>query len=339
MANLTNNTVFDDVFRTMVEKMPELAVPLINEIFGTAYPEDIKIIQKRNEHQTRQGEIITDSQLLISEKIYHLECQSTQDSEMVVRMIEYDFSIGLETMEKEKGKYRMYLPHSSILYLRGDKEPGKLTVEVVAPEGETWEYKVPAVYVGHYTKEEILEKRLFFLLPFYIMRYEKPENQELKEMLEEYREIEERLEKEFLEKGKEKEYRDLIELIIRIADYILRKQEKARKGFGDVMGGKVLELESDRLIKQGMQRGMQQGMQQGLQRGMQQGLQRGMQQGLQRGMQQGLQRGMQQGMQQGRTEVIQVIKLLRQGLTIGETARKLKLPEEEVQQIWEETEG
>ena len=93
------------------------------------------------------------------------------------------------------------------------------------------------------------------------------------------------------------------------------------------MGGKVLELESDRLIKQGLQRGMQQGMQQGLQRGMQQGLQRGMQQGLQRGM------------QQGRTEVIQVIKLLRQGMTIGETARKLKLSEEEVQQIWEETEG
>ena len=57
------------------------------------------------------------------------------------------------------------------------------------------------------------------------------------------------------------------------------------------MGGKVLELESDRL------------------------------------------------MQQGRTEVIQIIKLLRQGMTIGETARKLQLPEEEVQQIWEETES
>ena len=88
MANITNNTIFDDVFRTMLEKMPELAVPLINEIFGTSYPEDIEIIQRRNEHQTKQGEIITDSQLLIAEKIYHLECQSTQDSEMVVRMRE-----------------------------------------------------------------------------------------------------------------------------------------------------------------------------------------------------------------------------------------------------------
>ena len=44
-------------------------------------------------------------------------------------------------------------------------------------------------------------------------------------------------------------------------------------------------------------------------------------------------------MQQGRTEVIQIIKLLRQGITIGETARKLQLPEEEVQHIWEETES
>ena len=38
-----NNTIFDDVFRTMIEKMPYLAVPLINEIFHTSYPKDVKI--------------------------------------------------------------------------------------------------------------------------------------------------------------------------------------------------------------------------------------------------------------------------------------------------------
>ena len=32
-----NNTIFDDVFRTMIEKMPYLAVPLINEVFHTDY--------------------------------------------------------------------------------------------------------------------------------------------------------------------------------------------------------------------------------------------------------------------------------------------------------------
>lgn len=39
-----NNTIFDDVFRTMLEKMPGLVIPLINEVFGTAYPEDTPII-------------------------------------------------------------------------------------------------------------------------------------------------------------------------------------------------------------------------------------------------------------------------------------------------------
>ena len=84
-----NNTIFDDVFRTMIEKMPYLAVPLINEVFHTSYPEDVKITQLRNEHQQEDGEIITDSCLLIGKKMYHIECQSTDDTTMVIRMIEY----------------------------------------------------------------------------------------------------------------------------------------------------------------------------------------------------------------------------------------------------------
>jgi len=259
------------VFRTLLEKMPELAVPLINEVFGTSYPEDIEIIQKRNEHQTKQGEIITDSHLLIADKAYHIECQSTHDSSMVIRMIEYDFSISLESMRLEDGKYQMYFPHSCILYLRGNQERKLLSVEMIMPDGSVTEYKIPAIYVGHYTKDEILQKQLFFLLPFYIMRYEEKtldaDHPELQKMLEEYREIEKWLEEEFLEEEKEKIYRDLIELIIRIAGYILKDQEEARKGLGDVMGGKVLELESDKLIQEGVKRGLMQGRTQGLEQG------------------------------------------------------------------------
>ena len=48
---MTNNTIFDDVFRTMMEKMTYLIVPLINEVFHTSYPENVKIVHLRNEHQ------------------------------------------------------------------------------------------------------------------------------------------------------------------------------------------------------------------------------------------------------------------------------------------------
>lgn len=60
---MTNNTIFDDVFRTMMEKMTYLIVPLINEVFHTSYPENVKIVHLRNEHQLEDGELITDARM------------------------------------------------------------------------------------------------------------------------------------------------------------------------------------------------------------------------------------------------------------------------------------
>ena len=41
----------------------------------------------------------------------------------------------------------------------------------------------------------------------------------------------------------------------KIADYIFREEENVRKGMGEIMGGKVLELESERLKAEGQARG------------------------------------------------------------------------------------
>lgn len=258
---MESSTIFDDVFRTMLEKMPQLAVPLINEVFGTSYPEDVKIIQKRNEHQTKNGRIITDSHLLIANRIYHIECQSTDDSTMVIRMIEYDFAISLEQVQKENGRYRMYFPQSCVLYLRGIKKRDAISVEIVMPNGGTVEYTVPVVQVQEFTCDDMLRKRLLFLLPYHVIKYEQEKDldtdrEKWKEFLDECKKIESYLEENFLEKGNEKSYRDMIELIIRIADHVFRDNEKVRKGFGDVMGGKVLELESDKLIQRGIEQGI-----------------------------------------------------------------------------------
>ena len=258
---MESSTIFDDVFRTMLEKMPQLAIPLINEVFGTSYLEDIKIIQKRNEHQTQNGRVITDSHLLIANRVYHIECQSTDDSTMVIRMIEYDFAISLEQVQKENGRYRMYFPQSCVLYLRGIKKRDAISVEIVMPNGGTVEYTVPVVQVQEFTCDDMLRKRLLFLLPYHVIKYEQEKDldtdrEKWKEFLDECKKIESYLEENFLEKGNEKLYRDMVELIIRIADHVFRDNEKVRKGFGDVMGGKVLELESDKLIQRGIEQGI-----------------------------------------------------------------------------------
>ena len=253
-----NNTIFDDVFRTMIEKMSYLAVPLINEVFHTSYPEDVKITQLRNEHQQKDGEIITDSCLLIGKKMYHIECQSTDDTTMAIRMIEYDFAIAVENAEKQGRRYRIEFPRSCVLFLRSSgNTPDYLEADVIFPDGKTHVYSIPAIKMADYTKDHIFEKNLLMLLPFYIMRYEKKKydmrkNPELLQvLLNEYDEIRMNLEKELTETGKAELYTNLTKLIVKIADHIFEKEEDIRKGIGDVMGGKVLELESERLKAEG----------------------------------------------------------------------------------------
>ena len=257
-----NNTIFDDVFRTMIEKMPYLAVPLINEVFHTSYPEDVKITQLRNEHQQENGEVITDSCLLIGKKMYHIECQSTDDTTMAIRMIEYDFAISIEHAEKQGRRYRIEFPKSCVLFLRNSENtPDYLEAEVIFPDGKIHLYSIPTIKMANYTKASIFEKNLLMLLPFYIMRYEKKghdfnENPELFQiLLNEYEEIRVNLEKELSETGKSELYTDLTKLIVKISDYIFREEEEIRKGLGDVMGGKVLELESERLKAEGQAQG------------------------------------------------------------------------------------
>ena len=133
---MANNTIFDDVFRTMVEKMTYLLVPLINEVFHTSYPEDVKIVHLRNEHQLEDGELITDARLLIGDKVYHIECQSTDDTTMSIRMFEYDVAIALENRRKIGRKFYVEFPKSCVIYLRTTRNtPDVEEVEMKLPDG------------------------------------------------------------------------------------------------------------------------------------------------------------------------------------------------------------
>lgn len=58
----------------------------------------------------------------IKDKIYHIECQSSKDGTMIIRMIEYDFMIALYNIDKEKEIYEMQFPHSAVVNLRGISE-------------------------------------------------------------------------------------------------------------------------------------------------------------------------------------------------------------------------
>ena len=52
---------------------------------------------------------------------------------------------------------------------------------------------------------------------------------------------------------------NLNKLIVKIADYMCRNEDVVRKGIGEIMGGKVLELETERLRAEGQAIGKAEG--------------------------------------------------------------------------------
>ena len=260
-----DDNIFDDVFRTIVYKLPYLVVPLINEAFGTSYPDDVKIERLQNESfdSNAENERITDTYLKIEGHLYHVECQSYEDRTMVLRMIEYDFRVALDTAIEGDNLVTLRFPQSFVLYLRrgANSKQKDLQAKVIFPNNESLTYYVPCISVGKYGIDEIFEKNLLSLLPFYILRYEKQfdkiekDDTKLSAFLEEFRKIADKLYNTLEGMDRIEAYSDLVTYINKIANHLLKKHKKTGMEVNKVMGGHILELESERLKRIGREEG------------------------------------------------------------------------------------
>ena len=271
-----DSRVFDDVFRTMLERIPEVMIPLINEVFGTNYAEDETITQLKNEHYLKGGTVVTDCLLDICGKQYHLECQSNPDNTIALRMIEYDIAIALQnviTTEFTDGgehDYEMSFPSSCVFYLRhNNRTKKKACVRIRFQDGTFHMYEMPIVKVQEYGKEEIFEKKLLAFLPYYFMRYEKSlhgisENEEMcGTLIAEFLDIRKHLSATVKEE-KGVVYSELVSHINKIAEYLLRNEPKAKERMeAIVMGGQVYETLTDKFLMEGEARGEARGENQG----------------------------------------------------------------------------
>lgn len=269
------NTPYDDVFRTLLTDCRKLIIPVVNEIFKANYTGSEQVILKENEIFLRQQngkeeKRVTDSSFAIMDdtalKQYHLECQSSTDGSMVVRIYEYDSQIALKDSTLTNGILDVKFPQSAVLYLRHNtKTPDTLTICIHTPGGSV-SYGVPALKVKKYHIDEIFQKRLLFLIPFYIFTFEdhfreiEEDTDKLQHLKETYSDITGRLEKLCIA-GELDEYtkQTICEMSEKVLGNIAEKYEKIKKEVRKVMGGQVLEYEAKNILRQGIERGIEQG--------------------------------------------------------------------------------
>ena len=255
--------VYDGAFRTILNDCRKLIIPVINEIFGETYTGEEEIRFFPNEHFLDQQdeadkERITDTNFTVigkTPKKYHVECESSlPDGKITIRLFEYDAQIALDEGEVTEETLTVTFPNTAVLYLRTYKKtPDKMKYVLVTPGG-TVQYDVPIMKVQTYSLDDIFEKGLLMLIPFYIFSHEKdlPEynsnEQKLVELKAEYQKILERLDK--LERQGvigAFDKRTIIDLSGDVIHEIARKYKNVQKGVGDMMRGKLIETSARRL--------------------------------------------------------------------------------------------
>ncbi len=114
-------------------------------------------------------------------------------------------------------------PNTAVLYLRTYKKtPDKMRYVMITPGG-TVQYDIPIMKVQTYSLDDIFEKGLLLLIPFYIFSHEKgfPEYNSNEQKLAEL----------------QAEYQDMY--------------ENVQKGIGEIMGGALIETEARTILNQG----------------------------------------------------------------------------------------
>lgn len=279
-----SSMVYDNAFKTMSVRIPKLNIPLINEPFGTHYSmedqleymsnEDIKISNDSHIEGRR-----ADSKFRIQGKRYHLECESTIKGDTAIRLFEYDWVDAVHNLEEQDGIYVVHLQNSGVLYLRSSRRtPKKITYKLILPSGVETEYQIPVVKNLDYSLEQIFEKQLYMLLPYYILKYEKMAKDERKR-----EEISSSLEQDMTDIFKEltrqvknhvlSDYERtlLYQLIWNISNQVFRKNHDLKERMNDIMGGQVLEfpwdIEYRKQLKEAQDEARDEGMNEGRREG------------------------------------------------------------------------
>ena len=255
---------YDNVFKTMKSKHKRLFISVINDVFGKEYSLDTKVEVLPSEgylteSETADGskeieEQISDFLIKIGSEVYLLECQSYDDGSMAIRIAEYAFIVARQFATWDIGHATIPMPRFSVIYVkRTERTPKATKITFTFPDGQKVNYESTNVILEEFTKEYIIEKRLFPYIPFYIARYENEISSEgnIENVIEELTYFREEMIR--LHQAGELSDDELIDLKGFVNTIIthITNGNKNEERLVNIMGGTVIETESERLMCMG----------------------------------------------------------------------------------------
>jgi hypothetical protein len=165
--------LFDKIFKELMTLSAPTIIRFINALFGRDHPLDstveyINVETVSEELKKRVADIII---RIGGEFTYHIEAQIGDDDQISIRLFEYGYNAALKYRKTVDEIIELPFPESRVIYWEStENTPDVVTLRFKLPNGENFDYEVKTFKLLDHSIEELAEKNLTLLLPFYVLK-------------------------------------------------------------------------------------------------------------------------------------------------------------------------
>ncbi|MDQ2085094.1 Rpn family recombination-promoting nuclease/putative transposase [Herbivorax sp. ANBcel31] len=171
----------DQMMKVMFKLSKKVTVNLLNGLFDENYDyKKVKIEYGNGEFfqdnlKKIQGDMFITVQSEKRSVNYHIEFQTQNDKMMAIRMFRYGFEKALElTCNQEGEEIVLDFPKQSVIYLEENQNiKDMIVLKIRKPDGSIEQYEFPTMKYWEYTQEELINKKMYALLPFQVFNTRK----------------------------------------------------------------------------------------------------------------------------------------------------------------------
>lgn len=185
---MNNNTSFpkekvklDEVLKYLFSTSRKVLVNLLNGVFDEDFSEDeVELEVSNNEFvmdslDIIRGDVFFDLKPKGEKKAtYHLEFQTKNDNTMIIRMFEYGFKKSKEQSSNRDDFKTLYFPKQKVIYIEENNSiKDELKLKIIFPDEQEVIYVVPVMKYWEYSDVELIEKKMYPLVPLQLFNLRK----------------------------------------------------------------------------------------------------------------------------------------------------------------------
>ncbi|MGL4849202.1 MAG: Rpn family recombination-promoting nuclease/putative transposase [Clostridium sp.] len=168
----------DEILKFSTSVSKGVLLTFLNNLFNENFTEDeVEITVSNNEFITEKLEKLRADVFFrvqdirnFSKTNFHIEFQTLNDKTMIFRMLEY----GLEKAIEERELNTIIFPKQYVIFIEENENiPESLKLRIEFQNNQKIDYEVPVMKYWKYSDKDLLEKKMYSLLPLQIFLFRK----------------------------------------------------------------------------------------------------------------------------------------------------------------------